>query len=65
MTLEAQADDIPSVPSQDKVVAEAAVSSETLDLDFIIIADNLYSCGEEGHNKAECPNPRVDRLFDG
>ena len=44
---------------------EAAVSSETLGFGFMIIADTFCSCGEEGHNKAECPNPRVDRPFDG
>ncbi|ETS82214.1 hypothetical protein PFICI_07216 [Pestalotiopsis fici W106-1] len=24
-----------------------------------------YNCGEEGHNKADCPNPRVEREFTG
>ena len=24
-----------------------------------------YNCGDAGHNKAECPNPRVEREFTG
>lgn len=24
-----------------------------------------FNCGEVGHNKADCPNPRVERAFTG